>query len=402
VSKLAANLMHFGRVLRHAGLPLGPGRVLDAIEAAEAVGITRRQDLYWALHTVFVHRRAEHELFHRAFELFWRDPAGLEAAMAALLPRIDAPGHRPPKRTPRRLAEALAPKHSQVARRIETEREQASIDAVMTWSHRESFRTRDFDDMSSEEIAEAKRIVARMRLHFGLMRTRRRRGDALGARVDVRATFRASLRSGGQLVPLRWSSARYRPRPIVVLCDISGSMDRYSRMLLAFVQALSNDRDRVFCFVFGTHLTNVTRHLRHRDIDVALAAIGDAAGGWGGGTRIGHCLAEFNLKWSRRVLGHGAIVLLVTDGLDRDDAQGIERQMERLQKSCGRLVWLNPLLRFEGFEAKTAGARAIAPHVDEHRPVHDLESLGDLARALSGRISPGGFDFDRTSATRCV
>jgi uncharacterized protein with von Willebrand factor type A (vWA) domain len=324
----------------------------------------------------------------------------MDAALAALLPKIEIPGRKPPKRTPRRLAEAIAPKHSQVARRIESERQRAAIDAVMTWSPRELFATRDFDEMSNDEIAEAKRIVARMRLPFGLVRTRRTRSDARGARVDVRATFRASVRSGGQLIPLRFCAPRYRPPPLCVLCDISGSMDRYSRMLLVFVQALASDRDRVSCFVFGTRLTNVTRHLRHRDVDVALAAIGTAAGDWGGGTRIGHCLAEFNLRWSRRVLGQGAVVLLVTDGLDRDDARGIDEQMERLHKSCRYLVWLNPLLRFSSFEARTAGARAIAPHVDEHRPVHDLKSLGELARALSDRITLRGFDFGRESATK--
>lgn len=398
MNKLASNLMHFGRVLRNAGLPVGPGRVLDALEAVEAVGVSRRDDLYWALHAVFIHRRAEHELFQRAFELFFRNPAGMDAAMAALLPKIEAPGYKPLKRTPKRLAEALAPKHSKVARRIESERKEAELDAAMTWSDRELFKTRDFEDMSSEEIAEAKRMLARLSLPFGLVRTRRTVSALRGRRVDVRATLRSSLRSGGQLVPLRWRAPRRRPPPLVVLCDVSGSMERYSRMLLAFVHALANDRDRVSCFVFGTRLTNITRHLRHRDVDVALASVGSAVGDWAGGTRIGHCLRQFNVRWSRRVLAQGAVVLFVTDGLDREDGHGIDQQMERLHKSCRRLIWLNPLLRFESFEAATAGARAIAPHVDELRTIHNLESLTDLARALSDRVTPSDFVAVRTSA----
>jgi len=199
----------------------------------------------------------------------------------------------------------------------------------------------------------------------------------------MRATLRAALRSGGASIPLRWRARRTRPPPLVILCDISGSMSRYTRMFVHFMHTLTNDRDRVHTFMFGTRLTNVTRHLRHKDIDYALAKVGDAVDDWSGGTRIGECLQDFNRYWSRRVLGQGAVLLLISDGLDRDAGRGLEDEMDRLHKSCRRLIWLNPLLRFDGFEPKSQGIRAILPYVDEFRPVHNLQSLTELTEALN-------------------
>jgi hypothetical protein len=200
-----------------------------------------------------------------------------------------------------------------------------------------------------------------------------------------------ALRSGGGIIPLQRRRRRRRNPPLVVLCDISGSMSRYSRMILHFLHAVTNDRDRVFTFLFGTRLTNVTRYLRYKDVDEALDRCTEAVEDWSGGTRIGHTLHEFNMRWSRRVLSQGAVVLLITDGLDRDAAEGLGPEIERLHKSCRRLIWLNPLLRYDRYEAKSLGARALLPHVDEFRPVHNLESLGQLADALSRPAEPKGF-----------
>jgi len=221
-----------------------------------------------------------------------------------------------------------------------------------------------------------------MRLPIMAVPTRRLSPDPHGRRVDMRASLRASLRSGGG-VPLRHRSPKLRHPPLVVLCDISGSMSRYSRMFLHFMHAITNDRDRVHTFVFGTRLTNITRHLRHRDVDVALEKVAEGVEDWSGGTRIGHCLHDFNANWSRRVLGQGAVVLMISDGLDRDAGEGIGDEVERLHKSCRRLIWLNPLLRYAGFEPKSKGIKALLPHVDDFRTVHNLASLGDLAAALA-------------------
>ncbi len=384
--KLAANIMHFARVLRTAGLPVGPGKVLHAIEAVETVGLDNRKDFYWALHAVFVNRRDQRELFDQAFHIFWRNPQLLERLSALVLPTIQAEQEReePGRDLLRRLAEAL---QRDVTDDWDPEGEAEEVapefDMAMTWSDQEVLGDMDFEKMSANEIAAAKRAIARMRLPVTTVPTRRMRPDPRGARVDMRASLRAALRAGGGTIPLRRRARRRRRPPLVVLCDISGSMSQYSRMLLHFMHTLSNDRDRVFSFVFGTRLTNVSRHLRYRDVDEALVKVGDAVEDWSGGTRIGQCLHDFNRLWGRRVLAQGAVVLLITDGLDRDAGEGLDAEIDRLHKSCRRLIWLNPLLRYEGYEAKTLGARAILPHVDDVRSVHNLASLAELTEALS-------------------
>ena len=382
--KLAENVMHFARVLRAAGLPVGPNKVVDALRALEVAGIARRDDFYWTLASVFLDKREQFELYDQAFHIFWRDPQMLERVMALLLPEVQGraqPDEPPPP--PNRLAEALLPQTKQSDRPDEDTPEKIEIDAAFTVSDREVLQKTDFETMTNEELAQAKKLIASLRMPIPEVRTRRLRRDPHGTRIDMRATLRASLRSGTDLIALERRSQTHRHPPLVVLCDISGSMSRYSRMFLHFLHAITNDRDRVYTFVFGTRLTNITRHLRHRDVDVALAHVARAVADWSGGTRIGSSLKEFNLRWSRRVLGQNAVVLMITDGLDRDLGRELREEMERLHKSCRRLIWLNPLLRYEGFEPRPAGVRAMLPHVDAFLPAHNVESLVDLARALS-------------------
>ncbi|MDB5406904.1 MAG: hypothetical protein JWL84_1816 [Rhodospirillales bacterium] len=377
--RLLQNLMYFARTLRAAGLPIGPGKVLAAAEAVRTIGITNRDDFYWTLHAVFVNRRDQRELFDQAFHIFWRNPQLLEKMLSLLLPDMTAPEQERGEEMMRRLAEAMHPGNQGDAGERE---EEIEFDATMTFSDREMLREMDFEKMSLDEVARAKNAIKRMRLPEMAVATRRFRADPNGARADMRATLRAALRAGG-LLALRRRSRRVRQPPLVILCDISGSMQRYSRLFLHFMHAVTNDRDRVYTFLFGTRLTNVTRFLRYKDVDVALDKVTEAVEDWSGGTRIGQCLADFNRIWSRRVLGQGAIVLFISDGLDRDAGEGLEKEMDRLHKSCRRLIWLNPLLRYEAFEPKSLGMRAILPHVDEFRPVHSLASLDDLAMQLS-------------------
>ncbi|MEX2008705.1 MAG: VWA domain-containing protein [Dongiaceae bacterium] len=379
--RLVENLMFFARTLRAAGLPIGPGRLLDAIRAVETVGVQRRDDFYWALHAVLVNRRDQQALFDQAFHLFWRNPRLLERLLAVMLPTVRVERDKPEELS-RRLAEALRPDRAEGEGPGRESEEKVEIDAVMTYSDREVLQRMDFEKMSTAEIAAAKRAIATMRLPIMDLPTRRFRADPRGARIDMRASLRASLRAAGG-IPVRRRTRRRRHPPLVILCDISGSMSRYSRLVLHFMHAITNDRDRVSTFLFGTRLTNITRYLRHRDIDVALDKVAAMVEDWAGGTRIGKCLAEFNARWSRRVLGQGAVVLFISDGLDRDAGAGLAREMERLHKSCRRLIWLNPLLRYDGYEPKSQGARAIVPHIDDFRPVHNLESLADLTRVLS-------------------
>ncbi|MBV9522797.1 MAG: VWA domain-containing protein [Alphaproteobacteria bacterium] len=378
--RLLDNLMHFARTLRAAGLPIGPGKVLAAVEAVRAAGITNRGDFYWTLHAIFVNKRDQRELFDQAFHIFWRNPQLLEKMLSLIMPQLPSEAAPPGEEIMRRLAEAMHP--AGAGDSGQTPEDDVEFDAAMTFSDRELLREMDFEKMSLEELARAKAALKRMRLPELAAPTRRFRPDPSGARADMRATMRAALRAGG-LLALRRKSRRTRPPPLVILCDISGSMHRYSRLFLHFMHAVTNDRDRVHTFLFGTRLTNVTRYLRHKDVDVALDKVADAVEDWSGGTRIGQCLADFNLIWSRRVLGQGAILIFISDGLDRDAGEGLGKEMDRLHKSCRRLIWLNPLLRYEGFEPKSLGMRAILPHVDEFRPVHNLASLDDLAAQLS-------------------
>jgi hypothetical protein len=388
--RLAANIMHFCRLLRAAGLPVGPGRTLAALEAVRAVGIDRRQDFYWALHATLVDRRDQRDLFDQAFHIFWRNPDMLRRAMQFMLPHVETPGGERGEEVIRRLAEALQAEREPGRGESpeEADEPQLEIDASLTFSEREILQGRDFEQMTAEEIARAKRLIASMKLPVPAVRTRRFLPTPSGTRIDIRRTLRDSLRHGGAGIELARRRHRLRPPPLVVLCDISGSMSQYSRMLLHFLHAVTTDRERVYSFLFGTRLTNVTRHLRMRDVDAALSGLGRSVADWAGGTRIGNCLREFNRTWSRRVLGQGAVVLLITDGLDREAGEGLDREMERLHKSCRKLIWLNPLLRYDAYEPKSLGARAIMPHVDDFRPVHNLASLEALVEALNADKLP--------------
>lgn len=376
---LATNILEFARLLRRAGLPVGPADMLAAVQAVDATGVAARTDVQTALRATMVHRHDQAEIFDSAFDLFWRDPdaTAFEQAMALL-------GEKPPRQDPRpapgsrRLAEAFN------ERKDRREQEQApEIDAVMTVNDAERLQQMDFEAMSAAQIAAARAEIKRLHLPLDLRRTRRTRPATLGPHIDMAATLRNGLRHGGELMDIARSQRVVRPPPLVVLCDISGSMARYAQVLLHFLHAIANDRDRVSVFLFGTRLTNITRQLRHKDPEAAFLSVATQVPDWSGGTRIGETIAQFNRDWAKRVLGQGAIVLLVTDGLDRAGAEGLPEAMERLHKSCRRLIWLNPLLRWDGFEPKSQGIRAMLPHVDEFRPVHNIASLRALIETLS-------------------
>jgi uncharacterized protein with von Willebrand factor type A (vWA) domain len=377
---LGENVMHFARLLRAAGLRLGPDRVVDCVKALELADCNRRDDWYWTMSAVFLSKEEQRPIFDQAFRIFWRDPKLVEKMMQALLPKTYGRTGKPEQEQSQRLSDALFNQKKPVQER---EEQKIELDARLTFSSREVLQRMDFDTMSAAELAEAKKMLRELRLPLPLVRTRRNELNANGKKINLRASLRESLRDGGDVIPLvREAPARIHP-PLVVLCDISGSMNPYARMFLHFLHAITNDRDRVSVFVFGTRLTNVTRQLRHRDVDVAMARVADAIKDWSGGTRIGWSLREFNWRWSRRLLGQNACLLLVSDGLDREAGEGLSEEMQRLHKSCKQLIWLNPLLRYDKFEARPAGVRAMLPHVDRFLPVHNLKSLIDLSRALT-------------------
>lgn len=375
----AENVVHFVRLLRSAGIPVGPERTLAALEAVQAVGVSRKEDFRAALAAVLVSRQEQQPIFDQAFDVFWRNPRFIEKMMASLLPR--APGRAEPEAAlPARIAEALVA--MPMRPRPIDETEETRFDAAFTFSPRDVLRHRDFESMTADELAAVCGMLSRLRLPLPELPSRRTMPASRGRRVDLPATMRAAVSAAGGLAPIARRRPRRRPPSLVVLCDISGSMDRYARMLMYFLHAITNDADRVHVFLFGTRLTNVTRQLRHHDVDVALARVGALASDWAGGTRIGACLGAFNRHWSRRVLAQSAIVLLISDGLDADAGDGLAAEMERLAKSCRRLIWLNPLLRYEGFEPRAAGIRAMLPQVDDFLPVHNMESLMQLVTAF--------------------
>lgn len=398
--KLAGNITHFARALRHAGLPVGPGRVLDAVRAGQAAGFTRREDFYWALHATLVSRREHHRVFHQVFNLFWRDPRYMEKMMAMLLPALHgAQENRPADAAQRRAAEALldgVPRAAgpETGTQDPGEEAEIEIDARFTMSAEERLRRLDFEQMSADEAKQAKHMLARLSLPVRPLPARRTHRDPLGARADPQRSLRLAMRRGGELAGIARKSPRLRWPNLVVLCDISGSMAQYSRMVLHFLHAVANRQGqgwaRVHGFTFGTRLTNITRQLATRDVDAALAAVGQQAPDWEGGTRIGACLHSFNGSWLRRVSGGpGAVVLLITDGLERDAPGLLSREMQRLHLSARRLIWLNPLLRWDGFAPRAAGIRAMLPHVDTLRAGHSIATLGDLAVALSDPADAG-------------
>ncbi|MGR3794396.1 vWA domain-containing protein [Vannielia sp. SX4] len=390
------NITWFARALRKAGLPIGPGRVIDAVRAVEAAGFTSRADFYHALQACFVSRPEQRAVFAQIFRLYWRDPRYMEHMMSLMLPSVrGVQEEKAAQAAEKRAAEALLDGVEREAPEIpESDEEQKiEIDASATASGEERLKTLDFEQMSTAEVAEAKRVIARIELPVRPLVSRRTRADAQGRVADWRATMRAALRRGGEVHDFATKNRVQRWPDLVALCDISGSMSQYSRLVLHFLHAAANTKGagwaRVHGFTFGTRLTNITRHLATRDVDAALAAAGAEAQDWEGGTRIGACLHEFNRDWSRRVLSRGAVVLLITDGLDRGAPEDLAREMERLGLSARRLIWVNPLLRWDGFAPKAAGIAAMLPHVSSFRAGHNIASLEALAQALS-REDGGG------------
>ena len=372
---ISDNVVGFARALRAAGIPVGPGAVIDALNALQVIEIGNRADVFTTLEAIFVKRHEHALIFAQAFDLFFR----AAEEWKHMLDSVPLPDHARKKPPPasRRVQEALAQPQM-------TETPQAQEQELrLSVSDKEVLQKKDFAQMSAAEIAEVTRTIAQMRLPQAELRTRRYQPDARGLRLDMRRTLRGSLRTGGDIIDIRKLGRIDQPAPIVALLDISGSMSEYTRLFLHFLHAITDARKRVSVFLFGTRLTNVTRSLRARDPDEALARCSSSVEDWAGGTRIATSLHTFNKLWGRRVLGQGAIVLLFTDGLERDGVEALGPEMERLHKSSRRLIWVNPLLRFDEFSAKAQGIRAMLPHVDEFRPIHNLASMAELCRALS-------------------
>lgn len=388
--QMADNVVGFARALRAAGLPVGPGAVIDALNALQAIEIGNRADVFTTLESIFVKRHEHALIFAQAFDLFFR----AAEEWKHMLDSVPLPDHAKKKPPPasRRVQEAM----SQPSMREEPLAQEQ--DLRLSVSDKEVLQKKDFAQMSAAEIAEVTRAIEKMRLPQAELLTRRYRADPRGLRLDMRRTLRASLRTGGDIVDIHRLGRMEKPAPIVALLDISGSMSEYTRLFLHFLHAITDARKRVSVFLFGTRLTNVSRALRQRDPDEALAACSSTVEDWAGGTRIATSLHTFNKLWARRVLSQGAIVLLISDGLEREADSKLAFEMDRLHRSCRRLIWLNPLLRFSGFEPKAQGIKMMLPQVDEFRPVHNLSSIEGLITALSSPLPPHHRSLIRSAA----
>ena len=377
--RLPENILYFARALRAAGLPVGPGAVLDAVAAVELAPFTTRDDFRAVLKAVLVKRHDQGAVFDGIFDVFWRRRGFLDQLMGAMSPKAPPTSAERPRASAAatRVADALFGRRPAA----QEARPSLDLDARLTVSAEEVLRAKDFAQMSAEEIAAATAAVRALAMPRDLRRLRRLAPDARGSRIDPRRSFRGSLRGGGEAIDLARRSPVERPPPVVAICDISGSVADYTRVFLHFLHALSTRR-RVSAFLFGTRLTDVSRALHHRDIDEALAAVASAVPDWSGGTRIASSLHLFNRHWLRRVGAGAATVILFTDGLEREATDDLAAEMRRLQRSCRRLIWANPLLRYAGFEARASGIRTMLPFVDEFRPIHNLRAVGELCAAL--------------------
>ncbi len=374
------NLLVFGRLLRRLGLDVNPGRMIDLVQALDLIEIGRKEDFYHTTRSLLVHKHEDIPLFDQAFELFWRKPVE-EWGRLNLSSRIK----RKPK-GPQFIPPPLQPAEEKPQKRTGGETSESDerivIETTKTYSNREVLWKKDFVDLSPQEIEAVKNMMRQLTFQLGERRTRRKR-PGNGHSIDLRRTIRKSYSYGGEVLIWAMREFKFKPRPLIIIADISGSMERYTRLLLHFIYGLSHSLHQpVEAFVFGTRLTRITRQLRNRDIDQSLKGVSQAVQDWAGGTRIGESLKDFNFNWGRRVLGHGSVVLIISDGWDRGDMDVLEREMARLQRSCYRLIWLNPLLGSPAYEPLTRGMQTALPYTDNFLPVHNLASLNDLAQHL--------------------
>lgn len=379
-ANLLYNILLFGRLLRRLGLDINPGRMIDVLQALDHVQIGRKSDFYHTMRCLLVHQRDDLPLFDHAFELFWRKPA--DRAFDDLWGKLGRPQRAAqPRFVPPQLPQAT-PAPDQPGKADDGADDELLIEVTQTYSRREQLRHKDFAELTAEEMGAIKELMSRLLWDLGRRRTRRQQ-PGRGRRLDMRRNLRHNLRYGGELLHLARLQPKMKPRPLIVLADISGSMERYARLLIHFLYSLAaGQTQRVELFVFSTRLTRITRQLRNRDVDLALHEVSRVVPDWSGGTRIGDALKSFNYDWGRRVLKGGAVVLIISDGWDRGAPDLLRREMSRLQRSCYRLVWLNPLLGSPEYEPLTRGIQAALPHIDDFLPVHNLASLEDLALHL--------------------
>lgn len=400
--RLLYRLTEFGRILWEVGIDVGPGKMLDLTETLHFIDLTNKEDFYNALKCSLLVKHEQETIFNQLYLYYWymRDRQNKKGDEMPGAARRDEKQMRLPPSELKRLAEHMnAPdaqhrdlksemreteRRRQAAERDPSEKEDDESDPQgAAYSAIEALRKKDFENFSWDEVQEAKKLMAEMRWQLGMRRTHRKAPARHGTSPDMRRIVRRNLKYGAELLELTWRETREKPRPLVIICDISGSMSLYSRLLLHFIHTVSNGLLNVEAFVFGTRLTRITRQLKRRDVDDAVRDVSKSVQDWSGGTRIGDALHNFNHQWARRVLGRGAVVLIISDGWDRGEAGVLDIEMDRLQHSCHRLIWLNPLLGSPDYRPLTVGMKTALPYIDNFLPAHNLDSLINLGNLLS-------------------
>ena len=396
---LLVQVVRFARLLRYMGIKVSPGHMLDFLNALEYVGWNRRDDVKSAGRTTLISRHEDLPLYDEAFDAFWRAVDHSEANEGLVMADDENVKKQQPRRRlsdaqqrddlakeregqDRRGNKGRDPGRKEMTESADSEQSTAEMDVVRTYSASELLQNKDFESFTVDELAEARRVMQLMRLQVGQRESRRRRPSRHGRKIDMRRIIRNNMRYGGEIIDLTFLKPKMKKRPLVLICDISGSMERYTRLLLQFVHTIENSLDHVESFVFGTRLTRITRLLRKKDIDDALDDVAKVVQDWGGGTRIGESLHTFNFEWSRRVLNQGAIVIVISDGWDRGEPELLRDAMAHLQRNCFRLIWLNPLLGTSGYQPLTRGMQAALPYCDDFLPANNLASLQALAKLL--------------------
>jgi uncharacterized protein with von Willebrand factor type A (vWA) domain len=378
VTPILHNLVLFSEVLRGLGLDVGSGNMLDLIRATEYTPLGRRQDFRQAARSILVHRKRDIPLFDEAFDVFWRKPASGQSTYD-----LRSMGEQRRFRQPQVGPPPISGPEGTGEARDEDDDSVDRVDLTKTYSVREVLRQKDFSQFTPQEVEAARGMMARLSWNLGHRQTRRQ-APGPGAQLDLRRTLRGSLRFGGEMLELSHREPRIKPRPLVLICDVSGSMERYTRMLLHFIHSVAGGLDRVEAFLFATRLTRITRYLDHRGVDQTVNQVSKAVPDWAGGTRIGEALKTFNFQWLRRVVRGGAVVLVISDGWDRGEPEMLAKEMSRLQRSCHRLIWLNPLLGSQDYQPLTRGMQAALPYIDDFMPVNNLDSLEALGVHLNG------------------
>ncbi len=378
-SKLLENILRFIRLLRNSGVKIGNQSSIDALNSIKILKIGNRNEFYWALHSNLIYKNEDTEVFDQCFHLFWQNPKILQQMFNLLLPQIGTQkAPKTDKKQLKRISDNIQKQNNDI--NIE-KKDEIVFNSQMSWSNKSALNTKDFEMMSLEEIHQAEKEIRKFLIKSKTQISRRWKKNDQSSKISTKYTIKKSAKNNG-VIQLAFKERIKKFRPLVILIDISGSMENYSRIMLFLSHILIQQHKDIEVFTFGTKLTRITKFLKNKDVDLSLDKIGKFVGDWAAGTKITSSIKDFNFKWSRRILTQNQTLLLITDGLERDDNQNLDFEVNRLSLFTGNIIWLNPLLRYKQFEPKIKSIKAILRHVDKHVPIHDINSIRNLVENI--------------------